>query len=214
MGARETFHPFRGLLRDGQEAFGGLIVLIPTVSTVACGVAGSRTSAFTLPLPEEVSSRLPPGEERGQLPAAARGCARVSETAAAHSGLPLSPGACSPAPGAPRQGAQSPRAPSRRGRRDGGGWPHPEEKASLQPARGRGAAGASGAPGRGGSRARRPSEGRPAPARVPDAPRVAWSEARSRLQLLFQPKACSTVGATETQSGGEPCPAAPGHAAP
>ena len=78
MGAKGTFHPFRRLLRDGQEAFGGLIVLIPTVSIVACGVAGSRTSALTLPLPEEVSSRLTPREERRQLPAAMRGCAWVS----------------------------------------------------------------------------------------------------------------------------------------
>lgn len=138
MGARGTFHPFRRLLRDGTEAFGGLIVPVPTVSVVACGVAGSRTSALTLPLPEGVSSPPPAGEERRpalcsrtESRAPCKGCAPVSakrpppQSSSSPPGLPA-PAGCSPAPGAPRLGADAPPRPERQ-------KPHPEDKAARQP---------------------------------------------------------------------------------
>lgn len=126
------------------------------------------------------------------------------------------------APSAPRQGAHAPPRPEQQRQTQRGRVASPRGK-------GRSAAGSEGAgplrcpahpavaflrKGGAESRARRPPEGRPAPERVPHAPRVAWSEARNRLQRLFQLKACSTVGATERQNGGEPCPAAPGAGAP
>lgn len=127
MGARGTFHPFPHLLRDGPEAFGGLIVPVPTVSVVACGVAGSRTSALTLPLPEGVSSRPPPGEERRpalcsrtESRAPFKGCAPVSAKRALRP--PPHPWACRRLLAAPRHLVRPgwaltlPRAPSGRSR--------------------------------------------------------------------------------------------------